>query len=112
VGIGKFLASSPNGRAEHEVCTGCRNSPPRITRSRNIICESLVDKNKVVLPPLNLRLCLKKQFTKALEKVGDYFKCICNKFPDLTCEKGKEGFLMGAQIRKLSSDEQFEETTG
>ena len=51
-----------------------------------------------------------KQFVKALDKNCDCFKYLCDKFPYLSDEKLKEGIFVGPQIRKLTSDDQFEET--
>ena len=70
-------------------------------RSTNILEEPLVDSEKILLPPLHIKLGLIKQFVKALDKNGAGFKYICNTFPELTSEKLKAGIFDGPQIRKL-----------
>jgi hypothetical protein len=77
---------------------------------KNIVCKSLIDPSKVLLPPLHIKLGLMKQFVKAIDKEGDCFKYILQKFPGLSYEKVKEGFFVGPQIRKLMKDQQFENT--
>jgi hypothetical protein len=75
--------------------------------SKNIVSETLVDPSKVLLPPLHIKLGLMKQFVKALDKEGNCFKYICNKFTSLSYEKVKEGVFVGPQIRKLLLDTNF-----
>jgi len=66
--------------------------------------DSLVPANKVLLPPLHIRLGLVKQFIKALPTDGECFKYLCSKFPGLSGGKLKEEILVGPDIRKLVSD--------
>jgi hypothetical protein len=47
------------------------------TGSKNILCKSLVDPKKILLPPLHIKLGIIKQFFKVLPKTGNYFKYIC-----------------------------------
>ena len=51
-----------------------------------------------------------KQFVKALNKEGDCFKYICEKFPIVSEAKLKEGIFNGPDIRKLMSDAAFKST--
>ena len=44
----------------------------------NVIAEPLVDRSKIIFPPLHNKLGLGKQFVKALYKDGDFFKYICD----------------------------------
>ena len=60
-----------------------------------------------MFPPLHIKLGIKKQFVKALEKGGDCFKNICMKFPGLTIEKLKAGIFDGPQIRMLMNEANF-----
>ena len=60
----------------------------------NIIREPLVERKKIMLPPLHIKLGLMKQFVKALDKNGGCFKYLCRFFPGLSLEKLKGGFLM------------------
>jgi len=87
--------------------------PPRQSLtpgSKNVMHDSLVDRSKVLLPPLHIKLGLMKQFVKALDKEGACFQYICEKFPTVTNEKIKAGVFDGPQIRKLMKDENFEQT--
>ena len=70
----------------------------------NIINKPLVDREKIILPPLHIKLGLIKQFIKALDKHGDCFQYICKSFPELSMEKLKAGIFTGPQIRSLTKD--------
>ena len=74
---------------------------------KNIINESLVSRDRIILPPLHIKLGLMKQFVKALDKHGDCFNYIVKKFPGLSIEKMKAGIFDGPQIRKLIPDQAF-----
>ena len=78
--------------------------------SHNIIHESLVNTNNVLLPPLHIKLGLMEQFTKALRKDGECFQNFRSKFPKLTDAKINEGVFLGPDIRTLMKDEQFVST--
>ena len=67
---------------------------------KNIQAQPLVERSKIVFPPLHIKLGVMKQFVKALNKEGACFKYICGKFPGLTIEKLKAGIFNGPQIRK------------
>lgn len=73
----------------------------------NIVQNSLVARDKIILPPLHIKLGIMKQFVKSLDKDGDCFSYICQKFPQLTIEKIKGGIFDGPQIRQLTKDTQF-----
>ena len=72
-----------------------------------MIAEPLVDRSKIIFPPLHIKLGLMKQFVKALDKDGECFKYICNAFPGLSIDKKMAGVFDGPQIRKLIKDNQF-----
>ncbi|QQP48679.1 Uncharacterized protein FKW44_009061 [Caligus rogercresseyi] len=76
--------------------------------ARNIIHEPFVDREKILIPPLHLKLGLMKQFTRALDKDGRCFNYLCRAFPRLTSEKVKAGIFDGPQIRKLIKDTEFQ----
>jgi len=59
--------------------------------TRNIIYESLVNPSKILIPPLHIKLGFMKQFVKALDKTGQCFQHLVNKFPKLSEAKLKEG---------------------
>ena len=73
----------------------------------NFIREPLVEREKIMLPPLHIKLGLIKQFVKAMDKNGGCFKYLCRFFPELSLEKLKAGIFDGPQIRKLISDPNF-----
>ncbi|KYN15220.1 hypothetical protein ALC57_12553 [Trachymyrmex cornetzi] len=78
--------------------------------TKNVSRKSLIDPNKILLPPLHIKLGLMKQFTKALNKERDCFKYLVHKFPKLSDAKVKEGIFEGPQIRSLIKDKTFEKT--
>ena len=78
-----------------------------IPGSLNVLASLLVERSKIVFPPLHIKLGIMKQFVKALEKDGDCFKYICMKLPSLTIEKLKAGIFDGPQIQKLMNDANF-----
>ena len=73
-------------------------------KERNVINDPLVDRNRILFPPLYIKLSLIKQFTKALDKDGDCFTYLCQAFPGLTTEKLKAGIFDGPQIQQLIRD--------
>lgn len=78
--------------------------------SQNIINVPLVQRSKILLPPLHIKLGLMKQITKALPKYGDCFQYLVTRFSKVSYEKLKQGIFVGPQIRKLMKDKLFEST--
>ncbi|XP_047498484.1 Kv channel-interacting protein 1-like [Penaeus chinensis] len=60
-----------------------------LSRARNIINNILVDRDRIVLPLLHIKLDLLQQFTKALDKDGGCLTYLCRAVPGLTTEKLK-----------------------
>ena len=77
-------------------------------RAENIINNSFVDRDRILFPPLHIKLVLIKQFTKVLDKNGSCFTYLCRTFPGVTIEKLKAGVFDGSQIRQLIRDRNFE----
>ena len=77
-------------------------------KERNVINNPLVDRGRILLPPLHIKLGLIKQFTKALDKDGDCFTYLYQAFPGLTMEKLKAGIFDSPQIRQLIRDPELE----
>jgi hypothetical protein len=77
---------------------------------KNILRKSLVDPEKITLPPLHIKLGLMKQSVKALDGHGNYFNYLSNKFPALSQVKIKEGIFVGTQIRALTKNKMFGES--
>ncbi|GBM06427.1 hypothetical protein AVEN_266373-1 [Araneus ventricosus] len=61
----------------------------------NVVNTTLVPPEKVLLPPLPIKLGLMKQFIKSLPKDGECFRYLCSKFPKLSEAKLKEGVFTG-----------------
>ncbi|KAI6647174.1 hypothetical protein LOD99_8827 [Oopsacas minuta] len=97
----------PRAKSEHYS----RQSWPARTNlnvgDKNIIHEHLVDPLKILLPPLHIKLGLMKQFVRALDKEGNCFKYITEKFYYISDEKRKAGIFDGPQIRQLVRDDNF-----
>ena len=60
----------------------------------NVISELLVSREKVLLPPLHIKLGLEKQFVKALD-FEELFQEIRLRFPRLSDAKIKGGIFVG-----------------
>ena len=67
----------------------------------NVIREPLISREKVLLPPLHIKLGLVKQFVKALDFEGEVFQEIRSMFPGLSEAKIKGGIFVGPQINTM-----------
>lgn len=74
---------------------------------KNVSNVSIVESNKIILPPLHIKLGLIKNFVKAMNPNGDGFKHLQSIFPRLSASKLKEGIFVGPNIRKLIRDPIF-----
>ena len=74
---------------------------------KNVINEPLVDREKIIFPPLHIKLGLMKQIVKALDKEGNCFQYICSAFPGLSYEKVKAGVFDEPHIRQLIKGPKF-----
>ena len=74
----------------------------------NVIHPPLVGKEKILLPPLHIKLGLAKQFVKALNPSGRAFKYISKMFPKLSEAKVQAGVFTGPQIRLMLASEDLE----
>ena len=73
----------------------------------NIRYEPLVQSDKVIIPPLHIKLGLFKNFVKALHSDGEPMKIIKETFPKLSLAKVKEGLFVGPDTRKLFKTQQL-----
>ena len=80
------------------------------TGSKNVSNVSLVDREKILLPPLHIKLGMTKQFVKALERNSPCFQYLCTKFSSLSYVKIREEIFDGPQIRRLMMDDRFTDT--
>ena len=95
-------------RAQHYVKKEWPAREQLVPGASNIINEPLVDREKILFPPLHIKLGLMKQFTRALDKDGRCFNYLWRAFPGVTIEKLKAGIFDGPQIRQLIKDTEFE----
>ena len=79
-------------------------------RAKHIINNPLLDRDRILLPPLHTKIGFIKQFTKALNRDGDCFTYLCHAFPGLTIEKLKAGIFDGPQLRELIRDAELEDS--
>lgn len=77
--------------------------------NKNVAHTPLVQRDKVLMPPLHIKLGLMKNFVKAMDNNSDAFLYLRGKFPELSDAKVKEGVFIGPQIRKIVADKQFEQ---
>lgn len=78
----------------------------------NVQFKPLVDKDKIILPPLHIKLGLFKNLVKALQRNGNSlaFEHLKKIFPNLSNAKINEGVFVGPQIRKILKDTNFGST--
>ena len=74
---------------------------------QNVINRPLVAREKIILPPLHIKLGLMKQFVKSLNRDGTCFRYLCSKFSAMSMEKIKAGVFNGPQIRQLIKDPHY-----
>ena len=66
----------------------------------------LIEQNKILLPSLNIKLRLMKNFVKAMDREGSGFTFL-QQFQLISMEKLKAGKFDGPQIRELMKDAMF-----
>ncbi|KAL4705415.1 hypothetical protein ACJJTC_002438 [Scirpophaga incertulas] len=76
-------------KAEHWTKRDWPSRETLIAGKQNVINAPLVSRDRIILPPLHIKLGLIKQFVKALNKDGECFKYIVKLFPKLSSEKIK-----------------------
>ncbi|CAH0554542.1 unnamed protein product [Brassicogethes aeneus] len=74
----------------------------------NVIHNPLISPDKVLLPPLHIKLGIFKNFVKALPVEGQAFTTLRSKFPRLSAAKVKEGMFNGPDIRRLMKNYEFD----
>ncbi|KAJ8676853.1 hypothetical protein QAD02_012640 [Eretmocerus hayati] len=79
-----------------------------IPGQKNVQAIPLVDRDKIVLPPLHIELGIVRNFIKAMNKTGAGVSFLREKFPRLSEAKLKEGVVVGPDIRKLMLDSGFD----
>lgn len=97
-------------KSEHYVRENWPKRENFTPREKNVLRPNLVDKNKVYLPSLHIKLGLMKNFVKVLDKEDNAFKYLKKKFPRLSDAKLKEVVFVGPQIRQVIKDNGFDKT--
>lgn len=96
-------------RSEHYVRKDWDKRANFLVGEDNVKFPPLVQKDKIILPPLHIKLGLFKNFVKALHKNKNFaaFEYLKRRFPQLSDAKIKEGVFVGPQIKKLLNDTEF-----
>ena len=75
----------------------------------NVKSPPLVEPNKILLPPLHIKLGLMKNFVKAMDRKGKGFTFLQQKFSGVSLEKLMAGIFDGPQIWELMKDSTFDD---
>ncbi|GBM23691.1 hypothetical protein AVEN_257609-1, partial [Araneus ventricosus] len=75
---------------------------------KNVEDEPLVASEKIILPPLHIKLGFMKNFVKAMDCGRSGFQYLRLNSPKVSEAKIKEGIFIGPQIRQLMKDPVFE----
>ena len=73
----------------------------------NIVNNPMVSLEKIIFPPLHIKLGLMEQFVKVLNTDGECFQHIFSVLPGLSFEKFKASVFNGPQICALVHDQEF-----
>jgi hypothetical protein len=79
-----------------------------VAGTQNVAHTPLVQREKVLLPPLHITLGLIKQFIKALDRDGPTLTFIRGMFPKVTDAKINEGVFIGPQVRKMLASQELQ----
>ena len=88
-----------------------KNWPPREDLTpgfHNVLNSPLIERSKILLPPLLIKLGVAKQFAKSLKPTSRAFCYIRQMFPSISGEKVKGGIFVGPQIRRVLASEELE----
>ena len=77
--------------------------------SHNVINQSLIPVEKILLPPLHIKLGLIKQFVKALNPDSAAFQHIRQMFPKVSDAKISAGIFVGPQIKVMLACKELED---
>ena len=67
----------------------------------------MVEPTKILLPPFHIKLDLMMNFVKVLDKKGEGFAFLREKFPQKSEARTTAGVFDGPQIRDLIKDKRF-----
>ena len=73
----------------------------------NVENQPLVERSKILLPSMHLKLGVMKNFVMAMKQEETAFTYLREMFPRLSEAKLKEDIFVGPQIRNLIKEEYF-----
>ena len=76
----------------------------------NVVNKPLVGRDKIILPPLHIKLGIMKQFIRAVSQDSPCFAYLQQKMSAISTEKLKAGIFDCPQIRQLINDSHFQQT--
>ena len=88
-----------------------KNWPPRqdlTSGFHKVLNSPLMEKSKILLPPVHIKLGLAKQFVRSLKPISRAFRYIRQMFPSISEAKVKGGIFVGPRIRKMLACEELE----
>ena len=94
--------------SQHYKQKDWRSRSTLVSDEHNLKDNPLADRNKVLLPPLHIRLGLMKNLEKALHKNGGAFQHLSTVIPCLSAAKLKEVIFVGPQIQEELNDADFD----
>ena len=74
----------------------------------NVLNSPFMERSKVLLPPLHIKLGQAKQFVESLKPTSRVFRHIRQMFPSISEAKVKGGIFVGSQIRRMLASEKRE----
>lgn len=87
-----------NQHAKHDWSARCQS----VNGDKNLIRSPLVPKDKIILPPLHIKLGIVKNFIKTIAKNSDVLECLQKIFPGLSQAKISNGkYLLIYEYIKL-----------
>lgn len=96
-------------RDQHYVKDTCPNRSNYTPGQYNVKSFPLVARNRIILPPLHIKLGLMTNFIKAIARTNqDAINFLDSMFPRLSRMKVQEGIFVGPQIRKILHSNEFE----
>ena len=78
--------------------------------SHNVLNSPLIERSKILLPPLHIKLGPAKQFVKSLKPTSRAFRHIRQLFPSILVSEAKvrSGIFVKLQIRRMLASEELE----
>ncbi|KAJ4446592.1 hypothetical protein ANN_13289 [Periplaneta americana] len=95
-------------RKSHYVTKSWPKRESHIPGQKDVSYVPLVNPEKILLPPLHIKLGVMKNVVKAMDKQSDGFLYLKSKFPKVSDAKLKAGIFIGPQIQSLMGDDHFE----